>query len=1777
MFRKSFVVCLVLMVAFAGKVSAQVADPAPSPVLAYAGRLTESNTLVTGSRPFVFSILDSTGNDLWDSGPQNLTVVEGLYAVVLGATGMPAIPASLTLKANLHLHVLADGVALSPDVSLIPSLQASTSWSVIGPFFGDISGTQQAISVDKLKGFPLDLTGATAGQVLTFDGTSWTASAAGGVGGSQGPAGPTGATGATGATGPSGTTGATGATGLQGQAGVAGATGAAGTNAGGFNFLNAFNASTSYAIDDVATFNGSTYVAIVASTGPANPTPDTNPSAWSLMAQAGTAGAAGATGSTGPGGTTGATGLTGTTGATGVTGALGPQGLIGVTGATGTAGATGATGATGTAGATGATGATGTTGPAGATGVTGSTGPTGATGTTGLTGASGPLGPQGVIGITGAQGLTGAAGTNGSGFNFLNAFDASASYAVDNVVTFSGSSYVAIAASAGPSNPTPDTNPSAWSVMAQAGAVGTAGATGSIGPAGATGATGPAGATGTTGATGALGPQGVIGVTGAAGTVGATGSTGPTGATGVTGSTGATGTTGATGALGPQGVIGVTGAQGTAGAAGANGSGFNFLNAFNATTSYAVDDVATFNGSTYVAIVANAGPSNPTPDTNPSAWSVMAQAGAAGTAGATGSIGPAGATGATGSVGATGTTGATGALGPQGLIGVNGATGSAGPAGAIGATGPTGTTGTTGATGPLGPQGVIGVTGAQGTTGAAGTNGSGFNFLNAFNATTSYAVDDVATFNGSTYVAIVANAGPSNPTPDTNPSAWSVMAQAGAVGTAGATGSTGATGTTGTTGATGAIGPQGLIGVTGAQGTAGATGSTGATGAIGPQGVIGLTGAQGTTGAAGTNGSGFNFLNAFNANISYAIDDVATFNGSTYVAIVASAGPSNPNPSANPSAWSLMAQAGAAGTAGATGATGSVGTTGSAGATGAIGLTGAQSSAGASPFTLDGSNAVFTTGSVGFGIDPPDPTAVLDLTSTAKGLLAPRMTAVQRLAIATPANGLIVFDTDAKKLEVYDAVGTAWNTIGSGNGTVTSVSGTSPISVATGTTTPSITLGTVPVANGGTGSTTLTGYVLGAGTSALTASSTIPGTAISGNITGNAANVSGTVAVGNGGTGATTLTGYLVGTGTNAITTTSTIPIANGGTGAITAVAAIAALLPTQTGNSGDVLSTNGTLASWNAASTGTVTSVTGTSPIVVATGTTTPAITLGNVSVPFGGTGNTSLTSGNYLLGAGASAITSSATIPSTAITGIHTVTQGGTGAATLTGYVLASGASAMTATPTIPVSAGGTGASTAAAAITSLLPSQSVNGTVLTTNGTSASWVAPATSGTVTSVTGTSPIVVATGTTTPAITLSTVPVASGGTGATTLTGYLLGAGTTALTASATIPSTAITGVHTIAQGGTGAATAAAAITSLLPTQSLNGTVLTSNGTSASWATPATSGTVTSVTGTSPIVVGTGTTTPAITLSTVPVGYGGTGTTSFPQYAVPYGNVSGALGTGQVWVNGGSLAVGIYSNSYPLYVAGYGTFTSSAQEGYLGNSGAGTNPSGTQGNTSIYAQYNMVANAYNAFSDARTKNVFGLSNSTSDLETIRKIKITDYRYIDVVGKGNAPRKGVIAQELEEVYPAAVSRVSEFIPSVYGLAENVSYNDATQELTVTVPKAHGVVVGDIVRVIADTGTVEEPVAAVLGDNTFVLSGVTKSISKAFVFGKKVDDFHTVDYDQLFSMNISATQLLADDNDALEAQVAGLTTRLTSMDATNQTLAARLAALEHIVAGMHVQK
>jgi hypothetical protein len=66
-------------------------------------------------------------------------------------------------------------------------------------------------------------------------------------------------------------------------------------------------------------------------------------------------------------------------------------------------------------------------------------------------------------------------------------------------------------------------------------------------------------------------------------------------------------------------------------------------------------------------------------------------------------------------------------------------------------------------------------------------------------------------------------------------------------------------------------------------------------------------------------------------------------------------------------------------------------------------------------------------GNVGIGTSSPSASAILDAQSTTKGVRMPNMTTTQKNAIASPAAGLMVFDTTLAKLCVYS--GAAWETI----------------------------------------------------------------------------------------------------------------------------------------------------------------------------------------------------------------------------------------------------------------------------------------------------------------------------------------------------------------------------------------------------------------------------------------------------------------------------------------------------------------------------------------------------------------------------------------------------------------------------------------------------------------------------------------------------------------------------------------------------------------------------
>ena len=86
---------------------------------------------------------------------------------------------------------------------------------------------------------------------------------------------------------------------------------------------------------------------------------------------------------------------------------------------------------------------------------------------------------------------------------------------------------------------------------------------------------------------------------------------------------------------------------------------------------------------------------------------------------------------------------------------------------------------------------------------------------------------------------------------------------------------------------------------------------------------------------------------------------------------------------------------------------------------------------------------------IGIGTSTPNPSAILDLTSTTKGLLLPRMSSLEQFALVNPAIGLTIFNTTSGQIETN--VGTAlggvlWKGANSGN---TAALGTNTTQLAT--------------------------------------------------------------------------------------------------------------------------------------------------------------------------------------------------------------------------------------------------------------------------------------------------------------------------------------------------------------------------------------------------------------------------------------------------------------------------------------------------------------------------------------------------------------------------------------------------------------------------------------------------------------------------------------------------------------------------------------------------------
>ena len=259
-----------------------------------------------------------------------------------------------------------------------------------------------------------------------------------------------------------------------------------------------------------------------------------------------------------------------------------------------------------------------------------------------------------------------------------------------------------------------------------------------------------------------------------------------------------------------------------------------------------------------------------------------------------------------------------------------------------------------------------------------------------------------------------------------------------------------------------------------------------------------------------------------------------------------------------------------------------------------------------------------------------------------------------------------------------------------------------------------------------------------------------------------------------------------------------------------------------------------------------------------------------------------------------------------------------------------------------------------------------------------------------------------------------------------------------------------------------------------------------------------------------------------------------------------------------------GTGNIGIGTNAptkAKLEIVGSGSsYTVSGQSRYYGSGGHNSN-NNFSGTFSLYADGLIGAGAFVAHSDERIKDIEGISNSENDLQTLMQIEVTDYRLIDSLAKGNKPIKKVIAQQVAEVYPQAVTNdLTEVIPDIYQRAEVKK----GWIMLATDPKP-----GERVKLIGEQRSEVYEVLESEASRFKVAfpSTINRSPSTIFVYGREVEDFHTVDYEAISILNVSATQ---EQQRIIETQQK----RIEALEAENAriegTFEARLKALEALL-------
>jgi hypothetical protein len=277
-------------------------------------------------------------------------------------------------------------------------------------------------------------------------------------------------------------------------------------------------------------------------------------------------------------------------------------------------------------------------------------------------------------------------------------------------------------------------------------------------------------------------------------------------------------------------------------------------------------------------------------------------------------------------------------------------------------------------------------------------------------------------------------------------------------------------------------------------------------------------------------------------------------------------------------------------------------------------------------------------------------------------------------------------------------------------------------------------------------------------------------------------------------------------------------------------------------------------------------------------------------------------------------------------------------------------------------------------------------------------------------------------------------------------------------------------------------------------------------------------------------------------------------------------------------------VGIGTTTPVAPLDVASTTDFTFSTSSNvtyfnYNNNNSTGfttvVDSPGQQPASAVFASNVWSGTSFASFSgtittsDARLKNIIGRSDSSKDLETLRQIEVTDYTMKDVVKFGNKRFKKVIAQQVEKVYPTAVTSSGvkgfTFTPDIYAVSDSVT-SEKPGVYLISLPKATDLKDCDTVRLITSKNKAVSVVAHSVQGKTFTVETDVPLGEKVFVYGKQCLDLKAVDYDAISMLNVSATQELDRKVESLEKQNSELQNETKRLSAIEAQQGSEIAAL-----------